>query len=133
MEKSIRIFKIKEMAAVERGPGLRGWPLLTDGKTSKHLTTGITEFQPGASLAMHIHNCEEQITLLEGEAVAIIDGVSHELTAPDTTFVSQGVPHRFINRSAKPMKILWVYTTTKMSRTFVETAGERDSDVTKED
>ncbi len=126
MEKAIRIFKIKEMTAVERGSGLRGWPLLTDGKTSKHLTTGITEFQPGASLAMHIHNCEEQITLLEGEAVAVIDGVSHELTAPDTTFVSEGVPHRFINQSAKPMKILWVYTTTKMSRTFVETGRIED-------
>ena len=126
MEKVIRIFKIKEMAAVERGPGLRGWPLLADGTSSKHLTTGITEFQPGASLAMHIHNCEEQITLLEGEALAIIDGVSHELTAPDTTFVSQGVPHRFINRGPRPMKMLWVYTTTKVTRTFVETGRTAD-------
>ncbi|HSR10766.1 MAG TPA: cupin domain-containing protein [Thermodesulfobacteriota bacterium] len=121
MEKTIRIFKIGEMNAVDRGPGKRGWPLLTDGKTSKHLTTGITEFQPGASLEMHVHNCEEQVTLLEGEATAIINGVSHHLRAPDTTFVSEGVPHRFINESDSLMKILWVYTSTHVTRTFVDT------------
>ncbi len=126
MEKVSRVFKIKEMSPVDRGPGLRGWPLVTGEVGSQHLTTGITEFQPGASLAMHIHNCEEQITLLEGEALAVIDGVSYELTAPDTTFVSQGVPHRFINRSKHPMRILWVYTTIKVTRTFVETGRTED-------
>ncbi len=126
MEKVSRVFKIKEMSPVDRGPGLRGWPLVTGEVGSQHLTTGITEFQPGASLAMHIHNCEEQVTLLEGEALVVIDGVSYELTAPDTTFVSQDVPHRFINRGKRPMKILWVYTTTKVTRTFVETGRTED-------
>ena len=126
MEKVSRVFKIKEMSPVDRGPGLRGWPLVTGEVGSQHLTTGITEFQPGASLAMHIHNCEEQVTLLEGDALVVIDGVSYELTAPDTTFVSQGVPHRFINRGKRPMKILWVYTTTKVTRTFVETGRTED-------
>ena len=126
MKKVSQIFKIKDMTALDRGPGLRGWPLVTGELGSQHLTTGITEFQPGASLAMHIHNCEEQITLLEGEALAVIDGVSHELIPPDTTFVSQGVPHRFINHGKKPMKILWVYTTTRVTRTFVETGRTED-------
>lgn len=126
MGKVSQVFKIKEMRSIDRGPGLKGWPLVTAEVGSQHLTTGITEFQPGVSLAMHIHNCEEQITLLEGEALAVIDGVSYELIAPDTTFVSEGVPHRFINRGKQPMKILWVYTTTKVTRTFVETGRTED-------
>ena len=120
MEKTSRAFKIKEMKPMDRGPGLKGWPLVTGETGSEHLTTGITEFQPGASLAMHIHNCEEQVTVIEGKATAVIDGISHPVTAPDTTFIFPGVPHRFINSSDKPMKILWVYTTTRVTRTFVD-------------
>ena len=127
MEKKPRVFKIKEMKPLDRGPGLKGWPLITEDVRSEHLTTGITEFQPGANLAMHIHNCEEQVTMLEGDATVIIDGVSYEVAAPDTTFIPAGVHHRFINTSRKPMKILWVYTTTKVTRTFVETGRGEDN------
>ena len=126
MEKKYRVFKIKEMKPLDRGPGLKGWPLITEDVGSEHLTTGITEFQPGANLAMHIHNCEEQVTMLEGDATAIIDGISYGVTAPDTTFIPAGVSHRFINSSSKPMKIMWVYTTTKVTRTFVETGKTED-------
>jgi putative monooxygenase len=115
------VFKIRELKPIERGPGLRGWPLVSGEKGSQFLTTGITEFQVGAGLELHTHNCEEQVTILEGDALAEIDGMTYELTAPDTTFISLGLPHRFINRGSKPMKILWVYTSTKVTRTFVGT------------
>jgi putative monooxygenase len=121
------VFRINEMKAVERGPGLTGWPLVTGEIGSQHLTTGITQFQPGANLELHIHNCEEQVTLLEGEALAIIGGSSYELIPPDTTFIAAGIPHRFINRGKSPMRILWVYASTKVTRTFVE-AGRGEND-----
>ena len=95
------VFKIREMKPIERGPGLRGWPLVSGEKGSQFLTTGITEFQVGAGLELHTHNCEEQVTILEGDALAEINGVTYELTAPDTTFISLGLPHRFINRGSQ--------------------------------
>jgi putative monooxygenase len=126
MEDTSRVFKIRDMVPIDRGPGRKGWPLLTGDKESRHLTTGITEFQPGANLDLHIHNCEEQVTILEGEALAIIKDASYELTAFDTTFIPPGIPHRFINRGVKPMKILWVYASTQMTRTFVESGRTED-------
>ena len=130
MARSSKVFKIREMMPADRGPGLKRMPLVTKECGSQHLTTGMTEFQPGASLALHTHECEEQITILEGEAIAVIDGVEYQLTAPDTTFVSPGIVHRFINRSSKPMKILWIYASTHVTRTFVE-SGETENQLQK--
>ena len=108
MDRNVQIFKIREMNALDRGAGLQAWPLVRREIGSDHLTTGITEFQDGAAIEVHTHNCQEQVTILEGSAVAEIDGRIYQLTAPDTTFVPAGVPHRFFNQSGKPMKILWI-------------------------
>jgi mannose-6-phosphate isomerase-like protein (cupin superfamily) len=120
-ENGKNISRVQDKRNEPRGPrsGLEGMAPADRRK-------GFTEFQPGANLALHIHNCEEQVTILEGEATAIIDGVSYKLTAPDTTFISQGLPHRFINTSNRTMKILWVYTTTQVTRTFVENGKTDD-------
>jgi putative monooxygenase len=116
----VHVLKIQEMESIGRGPGLRAWPLARQEIGSACLTTGITEFQDGAAIDVHAHNCQEQVTILEGSAIAEIDGHEYALTAPDTTFVPAGVAHRFYNQSGKPMKILWVYDSLAVKRTFLE-------------
>ena len=44
----------------------------------------------------------------------------------DTTFIPAGVPHRFINRGKDKMRILWVYSSIQVTRTYVETGEETD-------
>jgi mannose-6-phosphate isomerase-like protein (cupin superfamily) len=105
--------RVEGMAFTDRGKGFRAF----DNRDHRI---------PARCQSCHIHNCEEQVTILEGEATAIIDGTAYQLTAPDTTFISQGLPHRFINNSNKLMKILWVYTTTQVTRTFVETGKKEE-------
>ena len=64
------ILKIDSLPVVDRGNGIQTIPLVTKELGSKHLTTGITRFPVGAKVPMHSHNCDEQVTILEGEAEA---------------------------------------------------------------
>lgn len=82
---------------------------------------GVTSFPPGTSIRLHSHNTIEQVTVIEGEGVAEIDGVEHPARPYDTTQVPPGTFHRFINTGSEVMRILWVYGSTHVTRTFADT------------
>lgn len=105
------ILRPGELPANDRGNGARTIPLVTRRCGSTSLINGITEFNPGARIDLHFHNCEESVMILEGEAVAEIGGVRHYLKAGDTTWIPATVPHRFLNESDAPMRIFWTYAT----------------------
>lgn len=44
----------------------------------------------------------------------------------DTTFIPEGVPHRFLNVGTGSLVILWIYDTDHVTRTFVETGKTVD-------
>ncbi len=87
---------------------------------AQSLTSGISQFAPGAAVPMHTHNCEEQVTIVEGSGVATIDGVEQVLTAYDSTYVPAGVPHCFRNASDNPFVMLFVYPSAYVERHFTE-------------
>jgi mannose-6-phosphate isomerase-like protein (cupin superfamily) len=62
------------------------------------------------------------VTLLEGSAEVEIAGQVTPLEPPDTTYVVAGVEHAFRNTGATPMKILWVYSSAHVTRTFAATS-----------
>ena len=83
-------------------------------------------FPPGASIPLHLHNCEESVLLLEGRATAEIDGVKHEVEAGEVSFIPAGIAHRFINASAsEEMSIYWTYASLDATRTIVATGETR--------
>ena len=70
----------------------------------------------------HSHNCEESVTLLEGNAILDIDGQEFQVGTLDTTWVPPNMPHRFRNLSAsEPFKILWTYARPDATRNLTET------------
>jgi len=126
------VLRIDSLPVVDRGNGIQTIPLVTKEIGSKHITTGITRFPVGAKVPMHSHNCDEQVTILEGEAEAELDGQRHRLHAYDTTLVPANQPHRFVNVGTTPLAILWIYTSTEVTRTFAE-SGETVAHLSERD
>jgi putative monooxygenase len=78
---------------------------------------------------MHKHNCEESVLMLEGSAIAEIDGLEYPVRAGDLTFIPAGIPHRFRNVSVTDgMRILWTYASIDATRTLIETGDTRSID-----
>ena len=122
MTRSAAILRPSDRPTIDRGNGARTTPLVTRGCGSTSVMNGITEFDTGAAIKLHKHNCEESVMILDGDAIAEIDGTRHELRAGDTTWIPAEVPHRFLNASdTAKMRIFWTYASVDATRTIVET------------
>jgi len=121
-----RIVRFAEMAVVDRGNGVRTTPLVSSDLGSQELTTGVTVLQPNAEIRPHSHNCDESVCVLEGQVTFEADGQRHPLSSFDSTFVPEGVSHRFLNESDRPARILWIYASGHVTRTFSETGETVD-------
>ncbi len=117
------IRKAAEITPLDRGGGVRTLPLVTRATVSEEnaITTGISTYPPGTGAPLHLHNCDEHVTLLEGDAEVEISGEVTRLHRYDTTYVAAGIPHAFRNVGDGPMTILWVYPAKHVTRTFMAT------------
>ena len=118
------IIEFAQIDSIDRGSGIVSVPLVTNAAVeSPKFTSGLSLYPPGTGAPRHVHNCDEQVTLLDGEAEVEIDGVVTELGRFDTTYIPEGRVHAFRNRGTEPMRILWVYSSNRVTRTFTE-SGE---------
>ena len=121
-----RVLHFDEIAPIDRGGGIYSKPLVVEATGARIFSSGVSTFPADASIAVHTHNTDEQVTLLDGDAVAEIEGHQEAVRPLDTTFIPAGVPHRFINRGGGNMRILWVYGSIHVTRTYLETGEETD-------
>lgn len=116
------ILRPGEITPRERGGGARTIPLVNALIGARGALSGITEFGPDAAIALHFHNCEETVMVLEGAAVAEVDGTEHALGPGDTSWIPAGTHHRFRNASSSErMRIYWTYASIDATRTIVAT------------
>ena len=121
MNSTSKILRPDERPTKDRGNGARTTQLVTRRTGSEALINGITEFDAGASIGLHFHNCEESVMVIEGTGTVEIDRTRHKMRRGDVTWVPAGVPHRFLNETDAPMAIFWTYASVDATRTLVAT------------
>ena len=73
------------------------------------MSGGYGLFQPGGRLPAHIHDFDESICIVQGEATCIVEGRKHTMSDCATALQPRGRVHYFINESNAPMAMIWVY------------------------
>jgi quercetin dioxygenase-like cupin family protein len=106
----------------ELSAGAEFYDLFAKRLGSVGICGGYGRFQPGASLPCHIHEFDESITIVEGEATCLVQGKHYRLSEYGTAFVPEGRPHRFLNQSKAPMAMVWVYAGSEPERMLVDAA-----------
>ena len=120
------IVRASGQPVADRGSGNRTIPMVMPSSGTSTVINGITIIAPHSAIQEHYHNCEESILILEGDAIAVIDGERHHLQAPDVSWVAANVPHYFQNASdTEPLRIFWTYASIAATRTSVATGETR--------
>ncbi|WP_150236441.1 cupin domain-containing protein [Nocardiopsis quinghaiensis] len=117
------IIKASEVPLLDRGGAVTTTPLVTKESApgENRITSGMSVYPVGSGAPMHSHNCDEHVTVLEGEAEVVVEGGVTRLSRFDTTYIPSPVPHLFRNVGDTPLRILWVYTSPTVTRTFTDT------------
>jgi putative monooxygenase len=118
MDERHAVIRPGDVPAHDRGGGVRTHYLVTRGLGAHQFLNGMTEFDPGAALPFHSHNCEESVVVLEGDAGFETEDGTTRMRALDTTFVPAGRVHRFVNLGPATMRILWIYGSVDATRTL---------------
>lgn len=84
------------------------------------MSGGYGLFRPGGRLPAHVHDFDESICIISGEATCIVEGRRYTMRDRSMAFEPRGRVHYFINESNAPMEMLWVYAGPRPERIIVD-------------
>ncbi len=84
------------------------------------MSGGYGLFYPGGRLPAHVHDFDESICIISGDATCIVEGRRYQMSNGATALQPRGRVHYFINESNGPMEMLWVYAGPRPERIVVD-------------
>lgn len=107
---------------ISRGGGATTVQMVTPECGAGAFLSGFTDIPPGAAIPLHVHNCEEAVLIVSGQATIDVDGAQFAAKAGEIVWQQANVPHRFLNASAtERLRIYWTYASVSATRTLVDT------------
>lgn len=76
------------------------------------------EIPPGCSLGPHVHDAEEQVTIIEGQATATIAGETRRLHGPALVVMPDGVTHDLRNEGSGTLRAIGYFPAGSVTTTF---------------
>jgi mannose-6-phosphate isomerase-like protein (cupin superfamily) len=120
-EKRATVRRAGEIDEFDRGGGVVTRLFFNEGICGAEVTTGTTTLPVGKSVALHHHNCDEQIVILQGRAEAEFGGRRHPVGPMEVVYVPEGEVHCFHNVGDEPVLMLFIYDAGEVTRTFAAT------------
>ncbi len=116
-----RVTRFRTAARSEAGPGTSFIDFFNEAvMPGIEMSGGYGLFQPGGRLPAHVHDFDESICIIEGEATCIVEGRRHTMSGGATALEPRGRVHYFVNTSDRPMAMLWVYAGPRPDRIVVD-------------
>ena len=84
------------------------------------MSGGYGLFYPGGRLPAHLHDFDESICIIMGEATCFVEGRQYSMADYATAIQPRGRIHYFINNSPEKMAMIWVYAGPRPERIEVE-------------
>ncbi|MHB9012393.1 MAG: aldolase/citrate lyase family protein [Ignavibacteriaceae bacterium] len=84
------------------------------------MSGGYGLFYHGGRLPAHLHDFDESICIVEGEATCFVEGRQYSMSNLTTAIQPRGRVHYFINNSQQPMAMIWVYAGPRPERIEVD-------------
>ena len=84
------------------------------------MSGGFGLFYKGGRLPAHLHDFDESICIIDGEATCFVEGRQYIMSDFSTAIQPRGRIHYFINNAPKPMSMIWVYAGSMPERIEVD-------------
>lgn len=120
-DKTAMIRTLDAIDEFDRGNGVVTRLFCNETICGAQVTTGTTVLPVGKSVAMHHHNCDEQIVILAGRAEAEFRGQRRPIGPMEVAYIPQGEVHCFHNVGDQPVLMLFIYDAGEVTRTFRDT------------
>jgi quercetin dioxygenase-like cupin family protein len=80
------------------------------------MSGGYGLFYPNGRLPAHLHDFDESICIVDGEATCFVEGRQYMISNLATAIQPRGRKHYFKNQSDKTMSMIWVYAGPEPNR-----------------
>ena len=126
MAAQIHHLPFASLPAVKRNDEIVNFVIAGPKQQTRNIKSGLTRMRQGSVVPRHSHNCEEQVTVLEGRVKFVLGDKVVECGRYDSTYISAGVQHEFSNVGDGDALVMVIYGASHVTRTFSDTGETVD-------